>query len=165
MQTIYTNVRNFLSLLLESGYKSVYSEAMLSFWPWQVKIWGVPSKLALWSSEGQNRQLAGIHLDLDTAGETWAQQVIHFSHVLSFILCAIQYSRTEVLRYWNDTYEENMGVSAAPRPQGLHLDKGDRILYLNYFEAQIPGMSYAADLTWFFDTNPDIFFLFFLLQA
>jgi mannose/cellobiose epimerase-like protein (N-acyl-D-glucosamine 2-epimerase family) len=84
MTTIYEHVRRFLSLLLENGYKFAYTEAMLSFWPWQVKTWGVPAKLALWSSEGQNRQLAGVHLDLDTAGETWFEQVVLFALSLLF---------------------------------------------------------------------------------
>jgi hypothetical protein len=58
----------------------------------------------------------------------------------AFLFVCSQYSRTEVLRYWNDTYEEDMGVTAEPPHQGLQLDKGDPIPYLNYFEAQIPGM-------------------------
>jgi hypothetical protein len=116
---------------------------MLSFWSLQVADWGCPSRLALWSSEAQNRQLAGVHLDFDTAGPTWAEQARLSPFDDGFhseFVAILQYSRTEILRFWNDTYEEDMGVSAAPSPQGLFLDKGDAIAYLNELEVTIPGM-------------------------
>jgi hypothetical protein len=145
MEMIHANVRNFLVLIATNNFKFVYTESMLSFWAYQVADWAVPGKLALWSSEGQNRQLAGVHLDFDTAGETWAEQV----PVAACFRCGLlscwspfQYSCTEVLRYWNDTYEEDMGVTAPPPRQGLILDKGTFVQYFNEFEIQIPGTSF-----------------------
>jgi hypothetical protein len=86
---IYTRIRDYLVLLDSRQIPLKYSEEMLSYFSMQVSDWGSPRRLALWSSESQNRQLAGVHLDFDTAGQMWAEQVqfLFFLSLFDFLYC------------------------------------------------------------------------------